>query len=192
MCVTLCMMRYVTRHFSDAELEKKKSAYLGTYHIYATWSKNSNFWATFICVCVCVHITELWSFFQLACHNIPKLCIKTQSNQLLPKNWNNFKLLKSTWKESYILQIHSLHHYIILNLCGSWHCFGGKSLPFTTEVRVQSQVSPSGICDGQTGNVTVFYPNASVFPRQHHSTGAPCLIIHHQHHIKSPTDSITK
>jgi hypothetical protein len=47
--------------------------------------------------------------------------------------------------------------------------------PPTADARVQSQVSPCGLCDGQSGTGTGFSQSTSVFPCQFHSTGAPLL-----------------
>jgi hypothetical protein len=59
--------------------------------------------------------------------------------------------------------------------------------PLTTEARVQSRVSPCGICGGQSGSGTDFSPSTSVFPCQFNSTGVPLLektttITNHLHH----------
>jgi hypothetical protein len=45
--------------------------------------------------------------------------------------------------------------------------------PVTTEARVQSRVSPCGICDGQRGTGTGFSLSTLVFPCEFHSTDAP-------------------
>jgi hypothetical protein len=47
--------------------------------------------------------------------------------------------------------------------------------PLTAEARVQSRVSPCGICGGQSSTGTGFSPITSVVPCQFHSTGAPLL-----------------
>jgi hypothetical protein len=43
----------------------------------------------------------------------------------------------------------------------------------TAEARVLPRVSPCGICSGQSGTGTGFFPSTSVLPYQFHSNGAP-------------------
>jgi hypothetical protein len=50
-----------------------------------------------------------------------------------------------------------------------------QPLHLTAEARLRSRVSPCGICDGQSGTGTSFFPSTSVFPCHFHSTGAPLL-----------------
>jgi hypothetical protein len=45
--------------------------------------------------------------------------------------------------------------------------------PLTAEARVRSQVSPCGICGGQSDPGTDFFLEYFGFPRQLHSTGSP-------------------
>jgi hypothetical protein len=42
--------------------------------------------------------------------------------------------------------------------------------PLTAEARVRGRVCQRGICDGQSGTGTEFYPTSSVFPCHYHST----------------------
>jgi len=49
-------------------------------------------------------------------------------------------------------------------------------LPLTTETRFQTQVSPWGICVGQTGAGTGLSASICILLCQHHSTNIPTLI----------------
>jgi hypothetical protein len=47
--------------------------------------------------------------------------------------------------------------------------------PPTAEARVQFRVGPCGMCGGQSGTGTGFFPSTSVLPRQFYSTDVPLL-----------------
>jgi hypothetical protein len=55
---------------------------------------------------------------------------------------------------------------------------GVSRRPLTAEAQVRSQVSPCGICGGQSGTGTgpPPPPSTSTFPCQLHSTGAPLKV----------------
>jgi hypothetical protein len=59
---------------------------------------------------------------------------------------------------------------------------------FTKEVHVQSQISPYGICSGESGTGVDFPPSASVFPFNYRSTSATYEGISNSFQ----TESITK
>jgi hypothetical protein len=50
-----------------------------------------------------------------------------------------------------------------------------EKIPSHAEAWVRSRVSPCGICRGQSGTGTGFFPSTSVLPCQFYSTGAPLL-----------------
>jgi hypothetical protein len=49
--------------------------------------------------------------------------------------------------------------------------------PLIAEAWIRARVSPSGICDGQSGTGTGFPPSYSGFPCQYHYTRAPYSYI---------------
>jgi hypothetical protein len=62
----------------------------------------------------------------------------------------------------------------VLNLCcGRATAQAVSRRPPTADTRFRTRVGPCGICGGQSGTGTGFYPSTSVFPCQFHSIGAP-------------------
>jgi hypothetical protein len=58
-------------------------------------------------------------------------------------------------------------------IIGMWALKGYKET--RAEARVASRFSPCGVCGGQSGNGTGFFPSTSVFPCQFNSTDATLL-----------------
>jgi hypothetical protein len=76
--------------------------------------------------------------------------------------------------------VHNLTSYHSIDLLQDRAVFQAVSRRLlTAEARIRAEVSPCGICGGQSATGTGFSPMNSVFHCQYHYISAPYLLMYH-------------